>query len=265
MENMRKVSEEQKAGLRAKIKEEARTIGRNDKTKKQNEKNHPMPPLDEKTLSKRAEQGFSTANVTLISIIQGVTFGILVLKTIQCVRPSSGQYVSGFLLDIIPFSVASFSLLIVVTHEYLAYIMTICWPPKLLDTAIPFCLGASEALAILFLDVPLLWWGFNCLFCLAGVFAYFNILNNTWSGTFGGNKREETYSRHKKSINHKIKLTFVLILLCFIGILVWWLLPSLSDWVNLLPVILFVSVLIYIIVIEERYLKELYETYGFTR
>jgi hypothetical protein len=93
--------------------------------------------------------------------------------------------------------------------------------------------------------------------------AYRNILKSTCPETFAEGEREKVYANHKRSVKSKIRTAFFCLLSCIVAMIMWAL--PLADWIKLLPFISFIIVIVFLLIREERFLKELYKTYGFTR
>lgn len=133
----------------------------------QSDAQHPV--VSAKHLSERVSGAFSSAYLTLISIIQGAAFAYL-----------AGFGVANYSHFKTPIAwilvCTSFVIIVLGWNEYLMGALAFVWIPTLLDAVIPFGLGVIEVLLITAIaDDPQTWLAFLTLFALAGVIAYANL------------------------------------------------------------------------------------------
>jgi hypothetical protein len=106
-----------------------------------------MQPSNHELFVERAENAFGAVYLTLISIVQGVALGYLA-QTI------SDRYES-LSLDEAGRVVATFLLFLTVWQEYMVKASAFSWVPTILDTLVPFILGAVEFLMVASTSKPL--------------------------------------------------------------------------------------------------------------
>lgn len=109
---------------------------------------------------------FSSATLTILSIIQGVSLSILANNIYTAYGNSKSDY-SFFL-----YSALSFSILIVIWYEYLWITIILRWIPTWMDAVIPFVLGAIEISLTFFITNPRFWLVFSILLGAGAVVAY---------------------------------------------------------------------------------------------
>lgn len=119
-------------------------------------------------LSLRVMGAFSSAYLTLISIIQGAAFAYL-----------AGFGVANYTHFKTPvawiLTCASFVVIVLAWNEYLMGALAFVWIPTIIDALIPFALGVTEVLLISAIaDDPQTWLGFLAIFAMAGILAYVN-------------------------------------------------------------------------------------------
>jgi hypothetical protein len=90
-------------------------------------------------LTERVESGFREVYLTLISIIQGVTFGFLAASAFSSPTPDRNQWIAYTIC---------FIAIIVVWQEYMVGATAFTWTPTILDSVVPFGVGILEFLLI---------------------------------------------------------------------------------------------------------------------
>ena len=114
----------------------------------------------------RLQASYSDTYLTLISIIQGATLSLLVMKTEVLAHGHS--FIEAFPLDRSLLFLSFLLIIVLVWNEYRMGITLYNWIPQLRDALILFALGAVELLALLRIDEgSALVWAF---WCLAGLF-----------------------------------------------------------------------------------------------
>jgi len=143
-------------------------------------------PLSCEELKDRTREGFAAAYATFISIIQGVAFGILVSNSVgDFAELYKQQGILESSLSVVPYSLTSLIILVLVTYEYLPFLVIFRWRLKIWDTIIPFSLGTFEMISISCLTTPWLWWLFTGVFCFVGMLAFHNARENSPRKMFG--------------------------------------------------------------------------------
>lgn len=84
---------------------------------------------------KQLEESFREMYLTLVSIIQGVTFGFLADRLFAEPRPTTEQWLAYTIC---------FLMMVVVWMEYMVGSTAFTWIPTLLDSIVPFGLGMAE-------------------------------------------------------------------------------------------------------------------------
>jgi len=131
----------------------------------------PPDPLSLRVLFSRIEDNFATAYQTVTAIIQGVALVILVTTSARAVFGGS----SGSLVAIAASqAVTVFVIIIVTTDQFFQLAAATRWLPSTFDTAIPYLVGAGEAIAALSLGDHTRWWGSIAWSLLAGTIAFWH-------------------------------------------------------------------------------------------
>ena len=132
--------------------------------------------LNSDRFKKRVQDHFSTAYLTLISIIQGVAFGFCA-QMVWSQYFTANQKVCWSYLIYPGFSMLG---IMIVFFSYNWFVSIVFSPPNLRETVIPFLLGISEVLPMYFFNEPEKWWLFFAIFCTVGGIAYLNTLRSLW-------------------------------------------------------------------------------------
>jgi hypothetical protein len=90
-------------------------------------------------LISRIEASFRDVYLTLISIIQGVTFGFLAASAFADPLPNANQWIAYIIC---------LTTIIVVWQEYMVGATAFIWTPTVLDAVVPFGIGIVEFLLI---------------------------------------------------------------------------------------------------------------------
>jgi hypothetical protein len=97
------------------------------------------PTQDFSKLTERVELAFRDVYLTLISIIQGVTFGFLATSAFGSSTPNRNQWIAYAIC---------FIAIILVWQEYMVGATAFTWTPTVLDSVVPFGIGILEFLLI---------------------------------------------------------------------------------------------------------------------
>ena len=165
-------------------------------------------PIDGKHFRERIQDNFSSGYLTLISIIQGVAFGIWITNindAFDLQTFHSYQVIYPFL---------SFFGIIFIFYYYSWFVSIVYTLPNLRESVVPLVLAAAEVAPMYFFDQPQYWWLFTGIFFAAGSIAFLNTLlalrNDNYATDFRqavSLARIETYSN--------IILSIIMSLLCF--------------------------------------------------
>jgi hypothetical protein len=99
-----------------------------------------LDELAEQAVLRRIEASFPNVYLNLISVIQGVAFGFLVSAVVgPTMRHSTEQWLRTGLCTI---------LIVIVSQEYMVGATVFAWTPTLLDTLVPYGIGALEFAAV---------------------------------------------------------------------------------------------------------------------
>jgi hypothetical protein len=126
-------------------------------------------PISLRVLLRRIEDNFATGYQTITAIIQGVALVLLATTSAHAVfgiRP--GLQVATAASQ----AVAVFVIIIVTTDQFFQLTASTRWLPGTIDTAIPYSIGAGEAIAALSLGDNTRWWGAIAWSFLVGVIAF---------------------------------------------------------------------------------------------
>lgn len=94
---------------------------------------------DASQLTDRVESAFREVYLTLISIIQGVTFGFLAASAFSDPTPNRDQWIAYAICLIA---------IVVVWQEYMVGATAFTWTPTVLDSVVPFGIGILEFLLV---------------------------------------------------------------------------------------------------------------------
>jgi len=130
--------------------------------------NLPKVKLDIADFDKRADSVFPSAILTLISIIQGVSFYILADNTFKLIEKGEPT------ASVLPHSILSLANLVIVAFEYIWFVGLFTGTISVFDISIIFCLGVGQVAPMYYLDDPCSWWLLNSGFCIIGLFAFTN-------------------------------------------------------------------------------------------
>ncbi|MET0424820.1 MAG: hypothetical protein ABW046_13140 [Actinoplanes sp.] len=134
-----------------------------------------IQPMTTEVLVRRSLEFSASGFITIISIIQGVTLGLLAQQTFE-----KRTLLVGF------HSVAMLMVLVAVFYFYMTLSILLRWAPSFLDAFLPFAIGALEIPPAFFLGKPMAWSAWLAAFWLftsAGV-----LLTIKWTppSHFGG-------------------------------------------------------------------------------
>ena len=131
-----------------------------------------VEPLNRELLVRRSSEAFPSANLTFISIIQGVALGYTIYN---CVH---GFPAHGYLAQV-SFAArggVQFVALVIAAWEYTWFGVVLRWPAGFIDSFVPLTMGAFEIIPTFFLGRPFLWWLFEGMFLVAASASYLSSL-----------------------------------------------------------------------------------------
>jgi len=212
-----------------------------------------LPPVDQKRVLRSINDNFAATYLALLGIIQSVVLGILITNIAGLVDKNkygdAFVWTSGFL---------TFMIVVLVWYSYQWYPYLDRWPPRLLDSVIPFSLGISQGIlasssqeeATYFLGISLTG--------LFGVVAYLNTRKRINKNDFNP---VEVYNHHLRHLNISIFLSggaSFYGLVIFVCIKFHWPLIFFRESFFLIPVILSVFAMFYVC---SYYLKKILEEF----
>jgi hypothetical protein len=112
--------------------------------------------------------------LTMIAIIEGVAFILLIENTFHAIMDSHGHLIKDMLLKIIPYSVVSFMILILITYQYVLFLLSFRWEVRIWDIVMPFVMGILQSSQTYFFHDPEIWWTMGILITLAGILSLYS-------------------------------------------------------------------------------------------
>jgi len=181
-------------------------------------------PLSLRVLFTRIEDNFATGYQTVTAIIQGVALVILVTTSAHAVfgGASSSQVATAASQ-----AVAVFVVIILTTDQFIQLTAATRWLPSTIDTAIPYLVGAGEAIAALSLGDNTRWWGAISWSLLAGAIA---LGNSAVRATPEGFEGIDEYYRHFIRDVRRSRDICVVLCACAVALAVTSALAHLSPW-----------------------------------
>lgn len=138
----------------------------------------PVHQHNKEEIVDRLVSNFQSSYLSLISIIQGVAFGIWATN----VNTTFFVNATSFWLLVDPF--LSLVGIIIVFYCYSWFVSFVFAKPDLRESVIPFILGTTQVFPMFFFDNPKYWWlGFS-FFSLAGAMAFRNTIHTLKSRTY---------------------------------------------------------------------------------
>jgi hypothetical protein len=147
-------------------------------------------PVSLQVLVSRIEDNFATAYQTMTAIIQGVALVILATTSAHAVFGGAPDSLVAIAASQ---AVAVFTIIIVTTDQFFQLAAATRWLPSTFDTAIPYLIGAGEAIAALSLGDNTRWWAGISWSLLAGAIAFAHSAVRATPEGFAG---IEEYYRH---------------------------------------------------------------------
>jgi hypothetical protein len=173
----------------------------------------------------------SSTYLNLISIVQGAAFSYLAFTVTSNVHT--------LLLHEWVLTVTTFILIILTFNEYVIGVSTFGWVQDLLDSSIPFLVGASEVWLIASITSTLAWWYWAmAVFCLFGLLAF---LHQYWKAKM---ERQNAEVCERMGGHIRFTLLYMAISVLFFSTLavIRTYVASNMIWINLLSLIAALSV-----------------------
>jgi hypothetical protein len=142
---------------------------------------------------------FKGSYQTLVAIIQGVAFGALGLASLPALHASIAEGRVAQCVTITTQALVTLIAIIIVTNEYFELTRAGYWYPTVVDTAIPYVLGAGEFLAAGWVGNNSSWWGSLSFFLAASAAAF---KHSAFKAKMGRFRDEEAYRIFIRSVNN---------------------------------------------------------------
>jgi hypothetical protein len=214
-------------------------------------------PLSIESFRERVQQNFVQSCMTMMSIIQGLSFSFLMVNAMQNFGPGDGARLRpSFLI----YPAISFFIMVLVLFFYSWFISITYRPPSIRETLVPFLLGLLQVIPTYYFDVPSSWFFLNGWLMVMGGLGFFNTLIGTSERDFGDDF-VVAYVATRKELCINIVICLLCAIVCFLA---WGSYPSggefsAHDW---LPCALIFAILLALGLRSERsYLQSLYRIY----
>lgn len=148
-----------------------------------------LEPLDPNVLRRRVIEVFPVGYLTLIAIIQGAAFGLLLVNAQQQLT-SGHQFIDQFAT--ISQSAAGIVVIVIVTHQYLLLTTLVRWTPTILDTLIPYLVGLGEILMALTVGRSTEWWVALAILLVVAILSFVHTGRRVSEAIFGGHANVHT-------------------------------------------------------------------------
>ena len=237
--------------------------GRDPSAGKDEEKSYygAIDQLNSDLLKERISDLFSGGHLTLIAIVQGVAFTILLEEVRHEVFTGQSAI---HRLTAASQALGVFSAIVIITHRYFLLTAASRWRPTPIDTLLPYALGASEALAAAMIGANAGWWiALSALFLVAMASFAHTLLHDTEA--LYGDDLFLLYAGSRSAVKHQLINCSVLMPLCLcIGLLSIYsaVLPSLF---HLLAPYAIIAAVCVVEIHGEHNRRRIYAAYGFPR
>lgn len=215
-------------------------------------------PLDVENFRDRVQQNFVQSFMTMMSIIQGLSFSFLIMNTMQYHGPaSSGSIQSWFLI----YPAISFFMMVLVLFFYTWFVSITYRPPSIRETIIPFFLGLFQVIPTYYLNDPRKWFFWSGVLLGMGVFGFYNTFRGITPKDFGDDF-SDAYHQTNKELCGNMAICSLCAIICFAASFLYSAGDGFSfhDWI---PCALIFTILIFMgFRSEKSYLESLYRIYG---
>jgi hypothetical protein len=167
-------------------------------------------PVSKSDFRARVQNNFTAANLTLISIIEGVTFGILLSKVFPEIKQNP-----TFSNPILPYAFISWTTIILVFYYYSWFVSAVYALPNFREALIPIALATAQVLPMFFLDAPSWWWLFFAVFCGVSAFAFHNTLRSLHPASYT-NDFQRGYSLTRRELRADVALSLAVTVIAVI-------------------------------------------------
>ena len=232
--------------------------------------------LDKEEFRNRMIKSFPRIYLTQISIIQSIALGILGKEAYGVLSSyvTNLEYTNFFYSLLC--ALVSFSLIVLISFEYYWFIGLFQWFPTIADTLLPFILGLFQLFPILSLNDPEMWWHFNLLPVFGGVLAFRHTCIKCNYDMFA-----EEYAEVHKECRDNAKLNYLLawIVLGFLSLRstlsiycslsifdtheIFLFICRHKDLIDLISILLYFMIVCRVIIKDNRFIKKLYNDFGF--
>lgn len=172
-----------------------------------------VEPLSRDVLLQRIIDIFPISYLTLISIIQGAVFGLLV---ITAGGKLAGHHGLMMTLTFIAQSATVFTAIVAVTQLYIQLTVLVRWAPAIMDTLILYSIGLGELSMAIAIGSALAWWASLAFLVLMAILAFIRSRKQSTLAIFGGHC--DAYRAFQRTLRGQVKISSVLFLLCFLAL-----------------------------------------------
>ena len=215
--------------------------------------------LDGRSLRVRSSDVFSSAYVTVLSIVQGIALGTLVVTaTPQFIELTTSQADMAQLLLVTSECLATLTAIIVVYYNYIWFLLMFRWAPTAWDTLIPVALGVGNILVSAAVGTTIPWLAFIALIQVIGMPSFGHTIFRSRKGQFS---RPEDYISTRRLLSQLIWMMgfgAVAALLAIPAFLRW------GEWVPIAVAFGIVGWGVTAIAIAERTLRHILRGHGLT-
>lgn len=143
-------------------------------------------PISKNHFRAHIQHNFASAYLTLVSIVQGVSFGILVSNLSQRFMSGSPSVPTTFLI----YPALGFSTLILTFYCYSYFVSVIYVLPNLRESVIPFCLAAAQVAPSFFFHQRKYWWLCFSIYCFLAAIAFHNTSRSIYKHSYSDDFEE---------------------------------------------------------------------------
>lgn len=214
--------------------------------------------LDDTRFRDRVQQNFVQSFMTMMSIIQGLSFSFLIMNTMQYHGSAANHSLQPWFLI---YPAISFFMMILVLFFYSWFVSITYRPPSIKETLIPFFLGLFQVIPTYYLNDPKKWFFWSGVLLGMGVFGFYNTFRGITPEDYG-EKFVAAYHATNKEVCGNMAICFLCALVCFVASFLYPLGGGFSahDW---FPCALIFTILVFLGFRSERsYLESLYRIYG---
>jgi hypothetical protein len=218
-----------------------------------------LEPLNTEVLVKRSIEAFPAGYLLLISIIQSVTLGLLLTDAVALLtKPVTTMQI----IAVVSKTATVFGALVIISYEYLWFVVIMRWASTFRDTVIPYAIGVAEIVASLMLGQSISWWIAATVVPVVCGVALFNTITRLDSRAF----------IDKPAMYQTIRLLLWRIIMCCVAITAIGVTGSIllyhgvlhGNLAALAPLSLILPAFV-AVVVNEKSLNSVFASYGITR